>query len=850
MEIDLQQPPAEDGTADSADVVRLVTAEHQRILSAFRKALDSPLPPSQLALPTLADALQLGGSGGGGGGTGSAATGTPAQKDGKLTVEQNQLLEIGLRSLLQSLVESAAAQGVSVLAYGRTEPPVASAHAPMLDPEGPGGSAAGVDGRDGDGDASNDASTEAKGPQGSTAASAVIRLLDVVLQLCSQGRMEGGVVFQLLEDLMEQSPISDCQLVFSYIESKQQILGKEHILQRGKLVLLRACNQLVRRLSKANDLVFCGRVLMFLAYFFPIAEKSAVNIKGAFNTSNKTDYAREPPQDGAALLDFNFYTTFWSLQEYFSNPPLAAAKWPLFSSHLRTVLETFQAQPLGADAETAAGTGAGEEAEAAAGAGAEVGAGAGGSAAGGGVKGSAAPLGAGGAGKGEGGESGGGGGVGGVGEMLGAYNMKYLTSASLLGLELRDCSFRRQFLVQCLILLDYLMIPGKVEKDEKREAMRVEAREFEARVKKLLRRLPPAGEDFLSSVEHVMRRERQWVAWKKEVCPPFDRPPADLTPRRDPAPKRPRYVMGNKELDRLFRWADKHPDALTDPEQVAVPAFRDFVQPLAEDMDPENGIEAEYHKTNDKVFCWRALRLAARSDIEAFNRFGDLGMEGVVPPDMLPEEIRVKLHKTKPRKDSHADRDAGKEVAKGAANKEAVADAAKDAAAGTALPPTPSATTPATPPQFPPAAASAAAPSAASSPPADAPATPVAPATAAGAPLSAPGSSRDSAGRKSSPAVAAGGGDVKREGRGDEAGDGTPNAKGFVFDLNMDAPDGSPAAAAAGARTTPGSAGGGGSGRKGRGGEGSAMEVEGEKKADVEGEGRASASKKRSRVDE
>ncbi|CAI5525098.1 unnamed protein product [Closterium sp. Naga37s-1] len=676
MEIDLQQPLAAGGSAGSADVVRLVAAEHQRILNAFRTALESPLPPSQLALPTLAEALQLGGSAGSGGGIGSAATGTTLPKEGKLTAEQNQLLEIGLRSLLQSLVESAAAQGVSVLSYSPTGPP---------------------------------------GVPGSSAA--VIRLLDVVLHLCEAGRMEGGVVFQLLEDLMDQSPIADCHLVFSYIESKQHVLAKEHILQRGKLVLLRACNQLVRRLSKANDLVFCGRVLMFLAYFFPIAEKSAVNIKGAFNTSNKTDYAREAPQDAGPLLDFKFYTTFWSLQEYFSNPAVALPKWAVFSSHLCTVLDTFEAQPLGTDVDAGAeaGTGAGDEAGA--GAGEEGGA-------------EGAGLGAGGAR--EGGErgAGGAGGVGeAVGEMLGAYSMKYLTSTSLLQLELRDGSFRRQFLVQCLILLEYLMIPGKAEKDDKREAMRAEAREFEARVKKLLRRLPPGGEDFLTSVEHVMRREKHWVAWKKEVCPPFDRPPADLTPRRDPTPKRPRYLMGNKELDRLFRWADKHPDALTDPEQVAVPAFRDFIQPLADDMDPENCIEAEYHRTNDKVFCWRALRLAARSDIEAFNRFGDLGMEGVVPPDMLPDEVRVKLHKGKPKKDSHGDRDAG-----------------------------------------------------------------------------------------------------------------------FVFDLNMDAPDGPPAAAAgAGARSTPGSAGGGGSGRKGRGGEVSAMEVEGERKADGEGEGRASASKKRSR---
>eukprot|EP00475_Leptophrys_vorax_P015387 TRINITY_DN21737_c0_g2_i2.p1 TRINITY_DN21737_c0_g2~~TRINITY_DN21737_c0_g2_i2.p1 ORF type:complete len:284 (-),score=26.23 TRINITY_DN21737_c0_g2_i2:220-1071(-) len=73
---------------------------------------------------------------------------------------------------------------------------------------------------------------------------------------------------------------------------------------------------------------------------------------------------------------------------------------------------------------------------------------------------------------------------------------------------------------------------------------------------------------------------------------------------------------------------------------------------LCTQMDPSNGIEEEYHRKNDKVFGWRALRLAARSDVDAFNRFGELGLEGVVPPDMLVDEVRAKLHKTKAKRDA------------------------------------------------------------------------------------------------------------------------------------------------------------------------------------------------------
>ncbi|KAL6328054.1 hypothetical protein AAG906_033323 [Vitis piasezkii] len=114
------------------------------------------------------------------------------------------------------------------------------------------------------------------------------------------------------------STMRNCKDIFAYIKSKQDILGRyQELFARGKLVMLRTCNQLLRRLSKAaskvlmrlfasnvlmhlsakaNDVVFCGRILMFLAHFFPLSERSAVNIKGVFNTSNETKYEKDAPE--------------------------------------------------------------------------------------------------------------------------------------------------------------------------------------------------------------------------------------------------------------------------------------------------------------------------------------------------------------------------------------------------------------------------------------------------------------------------------------------------------------------------------------------------------------------------
>ncbi|XP_021747503.1 THO complex subunit 1-like isoform X2 [Chenopodium quinoa] len=420
--------------------------------------------------------------------------------------------------------------------------------------------------------------------EGVLAQGQIPRLLDIVLYLCEKEHVEGGMIFQLLEDLTEMSTMKNCKDIFAYIESKQDLLGKQELFARGKLVMLRTCNQLLRRLSKANDVVFCGRILMFLAHFFPLSERSAVNIKGVFNTSNETKYEKEAPN--GISIDFNFYKTFWSLQEYFCNPPsltVNPTKWHRFTSSLSVVLNTFEAQPL-SDEEGNANN---------------------------------------------------------LEEEGAAVNIKYLTSSKLMGLELKDPSFWRHVLVQCLILFDYVKPPGKSDKDLPSEAMKEEIKTYEERVKNLLEVTPPRGKEFLCSIEHILEREKNWVWWKRDGCPPFEK--QQLEKKVDGTKKRrPRWRLGNKELSQLWKWADQNPNALTDPERVKTPAVTDYWKPMADDMDPSAGIEAEYHHKNNKVYCWKGLRFSARQDLEDFSRFTEFGIEGVVPLELMPPEVRSK----------------------------------------------------------------------------------------------------------------------------------------------------------------------------------------------------------------
>jgi THO complex subunit 1 len=125
---------------------------------------------------------------------------------------------------------------------------------------------------------------------------------------------------------------------------------------------------LLRRLSRSQNTVFCGRILLFLAKFFPFSERSGLNVVSEFNLDNLTtfgakdeSYASEisansekhkdameveeryqrsylinnPLHNYIIFLllhslssDYNLYKKFWSLQDFFRNPNQCYTKIP------------------------------------------------------------------------------------------------------------------------------------------------------------------------------------------------------------------------------------------------------------------------------------------------------------------------------------------------------------------------------------------------------------------------------------------------------------------------------------------------------------------------------------------
>ncbi len=101
--------------------------------------------------------------------------------------------------------------------------------------------------------------------------------------------------FWLVEELLDSQTIAACRKVFDYLESRRERMTAKHFKQK-ELVILRSCKELLRRLSRAEDTAFCGRVYVFMFQSFPLGDKSSVNLRGEYHVENVTTFDVLPPK--------------------------------------------------------------------------------------------------------------------------------------------------------------------------------------------------------------------------------------------------------------------------------------------------------------------------------------------------------------------------------------------------------------------------------------------------------------------------------------------------------------------------------------------------------------------------
>lgn len=185
-----------------------------------------------------------------------------------------------------------------------------------------------------------------------------------------------------MEELLDSQTIAGCRKIFDFLESRRERITAKHFKQK-QLVILRSCNELLRRLSRAEDTAFCGRVFIFMFQSFPLGDKSSVNLRGEYHLENVTAFDQnfkktgegvdkmdvDAPADGATKEDDpkaaskgvsfeegknaqsekpldpdTLYPMFWSLQESFSQPKglFDSAHFAVFKTGLQATISAFR----------------------------------------------------------------------------------------------------------------------------------------------------------------------------------------------------------------------------------------------------------------------------------------------------------------------------------------------------------------------------------------------------------------------------------------------------------------------------------------------------------------------------
>ncbi|XP_032875528.1 THO complex subunit 1 isoform X2 [Amblyraja radiata] len=431
-----------------------------------------------------------------------------------------------------------------------------------------------------------------------------LSIISLSINAVTEGICSATTPFILLGDVLDCLPLDQCDRIFTFVEKNVGTWKSATFYSAGKNYLLRMCNDLLRRLSKSQNTVFCGRIQLFLARLFPLSEKSGLNLQSQFNLENITVFNtneqdstlglkhtedkedgmeveegetgdEEPPTTCSVPIDYNLYRKFWSLQDFFRNPLQCYEKifWKTFLKHSDEVLDVFRSYKLD---DMQASKKKQEELK---------------------------PPG-----------------------DAHVYFAKFLTSEKLMDLQLNDSNFRRHILLQYLILFQYLKGQVKFKSsycvltDE--QSLWIE--DTTKAVYQLLKETPPDGEKFSRMVEHILHSEENWIAWKNEGCPSFvkERPPESKIPK--PARKRPapedffgkgpnkKVLMGNEELTRLWNLCPDNMEACKSESREFMPSLEEFFEEAIEQADPENMVEEEYKVVNNSNYGWRALRLLAR----------------------------------------------------------------------------------------------------------------------------------------------------------------------------------------------------------------------------------------------
>ncbi|KAI0476690.1 THO complex subunit 1 transcription elongation factor-domain-containing protein [Xylaria cf. heliscus] len=495
----------------------------------------------------------------------------------------------------------------------------------------------------------------------------VWNLFDFLSVLSDNEQCDPALLFWLVEELLDSQTVDGCRKVFDFLESRRERITAKNLKQKS-LVILRSCNDLLRRLSRAEDAAFCGRVYIFMFQSIPPGDRSSVNLRGEYHVENVTTFEEAPAAlDGTTadkmdldaegensqnegkdakattkavsfepknktesdkVLDTDaLYPVFWSLQHFFSQPTTLfdPSNLTKFKSGVEATMNAFET------VEKIQKTTKGPDDY------------------------KLIPQ------KRKGAET---------NEDLRSTNNnpKYLTSRELFELEISDLYFRRHILIQAFIILDFLLsltpqARAKIANVQQNRSVVYADKnlsEDDAKWAKGMKdrimvyiQAESDGFFFFRVVESVISRDKGWVRWKVENCPPIERPsvsPEEFNDAKSGAKRlatsrRPKAGMNSLSLAFMDEKDNNQSlEKLKDPARWRLPDLEEFKKKIATDNLDFDFANTEKEKTqlleSKASKTWRALRIARRSKLATFDKIEDWRNVDVIFQELDAEETK------------------------------------------------------------------------------------------------------------------------------------------------------------------------------------------------------------------
>lgn len=404
----------------------------------------------------------------------------------------------------------------------------------------------------------------------------------------------------IMSELFDCRTIEECESLFSLIDNNVNVWKEEIFFKNVKNMLLRLCNDLLRRLSRNQNTVFCGRILIFLANFFPLFERSGLNITSEFNQDNSTSYALQADDElsdniidienkegeyndsNNFTIDYNFYKKFWQLQEYFRNPIICYTKsnyksFQLYCNEVLSVFSGYKIDPNSCCYFQSLGLDSDDDKE------------------------------------------------------RNIYFVKYLTNQKLLELQLSDSNFRRHILIQILIIFQYFTTNVKSRNDAYilNEDQNNWINETKKKVNQLIEETPPNGSEVRTVIEHLLLREEYWNRWKNEGCNELKEVVETEEQQQQNADyvrnsyhsvnlarvgeklrahnNSNRIIIGNHEMTRLWNFCPDNLEACRSQKRAFTPSIERYFESVLKRPAKER-----FEYCSEPNFSWRALRLLSQ----------------------------------------------------------------------------------------------------------------------------------------------------------------------------------------------------------------------------------------------